>query len=235
MNTNGTLYLIPTFLSEDNPDILTTDGKKLLYQLDGFIVENEKTARRFLKLIKSPVSQPTFKFHLLNEHTKDIEISAFLQPLKEGKNVGLMSEAGCPGVADPGSEVVRLAHLSGIKVVPLIGPSSILLALMSSGMNGQSFVFHGYLPRESESRKQKIKELEKDALKKKQTQLFIETPYRNNAMLQDLLLCCAAETQLCIACNLTGKEESIETKSIGQWKKKQPDLNKKPCIFLLGK
>ena len=231
---SGILFLIPTYLSEEHPDVLTHSGKEILFTLEHFIVENEKSARRFLKLIGSPVAQPNFKFQLLNEHTEKSDIAILLKPLKDGLNVGLMSEAGCPGVADPGSEVVSLAHKAGIQVRPLIGPSSILLALMASGLNGQSFLFHGYLSREVEPRKQKIRELEKDAMKKNQTQVFIETPYRNNAMLQDLLLHCSSETRLCIACNLTSNDELIQTFTIAVWKKRIPDLNKKPCIFLLG-
>lgn len=154
MKPAGTLYLIPTFLSEDNADVLTASGLKIVHQLKEFIVENEKTARRFLKSISSPFAQSEFQFQTLNEHTSKEEINSLLQPLIEGRNIGLMSEAGAPGVADPGSNLVQLAHSKGIRVHPLIGPSSVLLSLMASGLNGQSFLFHGYLPREASLRKQ---------------------------------------------------------------------------------
>lgn len=235
MKSPGTLFLIPSYLSEDTPDVLTPQGMQVVHQLEEFIVENEKSARRFLKLIGSPFPQANFHFHVLNEHTNTADLSSFIRPLAEGKNVGLMSEAGCPGVADPGSEVVRLAHAAGIRVKPLIGPSSLLLALMASGLNGQSFVFHGYLPREGEQRKQKIRDIEKDANRKNQAQIFIETPYRNLALLQDLLTQCNPETRLCIACNLTSPNEFILTLPVSVWKNNVPDLNKKPCIFLIGK
>ncbi|MFN8145471.1 MAG: SAM-dependent methyltransferase [Bacteroidia bacterium] len=235
MKPAGTLYLIPTFLSEDNADVLTASGLKIVHQLKEFIVENEKTARRFLKSISSPFAQSEFQFQTLNEHTSKEEINSLLQPLIEGRNIGLMSEAGAPGVADPGSNLVQLAHSKGIRVHPLIGPSSVLLSLMASGLNGQSFLFHGYLPREASLRKQKIKELEKDTWKKNQTQIFIETPYRNQALLADILGQCTDETLLCIAVNLSSPTELIMTKKISAWKIKSPDLNKKPCIFLLGK
>ena len=157
-----------------------------------------------------------------------------IQPCVEGKNIAIMSEAGCPGVADPGAVIVKLAHEKGIQVVPLVGPSSILLALMASGMNGQSFCFHGYLPIDAEERVRKIKLLEKDSITRKQTQLFIETPYRNNQLLKDLVTHCDASTRLCIACNLTLPDQFISTKKISAWKKDLPDLNKKPAVFLIG-
>lgn len=230
----GTLYLIPTFLSEDNSDVLPASVLEAIHQLNSFIVEDEKSARRFLKKTGTPVIQASMQFQILNEHTPENEIPAFLQPLLNGQDIGLMSEAGCPGVADPGSPVVRLAHEKGIRVMPLVGPSSILLALMGSGLNGQNFRFHGYLPRDPAQRKQKLKELEKEVLKKNEAQLFIETPYRNQALFTDILASCQPTTLLCIACDLTSTEEFLQTKSLRNWKNSQPAVQKRPCIFILG-
>jgi 16S rRNA (cytidine1402-2'-O)-methyltransferase len=228
------LYLIPTFLSE-NTGVLPSDVIDIASDIDEFIVENEKSARQFLKSINTKIKQSDLKLHLLNEHTTDEEISLLLEPLKKKKAIGLLSEAGCPGVADPGAAVVRMAHENNIKVIPLTGPSSILLALMASGLNGQSFIFHGYLPRDSAQRKIRLSLLGKDALNKNQTQIFIETPYRNQQILNDILQICPDNINLCIACDLTSKNELVQTKTISGWKKKIPEINKRPAIFLLGR
>ncbi len=229
------VYLIPTFLSDDTTDILTESTLKIVLEIDEFVVENEKTARAFLKKIGSKIQQSNFIFHELNEHTDKKAISELVVVLKKNKPIGVLSEAGCPAVADPGSEFVKLAHQNNIKVVPFIGPASMLLALMASGMNGQSFCFHGYLPRESGPRKQKLKDLERDALKKDQTQLFIETPYRNQQMLADILTSLNDQTRLCIAFDITGKGEFIRTLTTSDWKKEKIDFHKKPAVFLIGK
>jgi len=173
--------------------------------------------------------------HSLNKHTRPEEVSNYLSSADKGKNIGVVSEAGCPGIADPGADVVKIAHSKGIKVVPLVGPSSILLALMASGFNGQSFSFHGYLPKERGERIRKLKELERTAQQKDQTQLFIETPFRNQHLLEDILTNCSPATPLCIACDITLPSEFIRTQYIAEWKKKVPDINKRPAIFLLYK
>jgi 16S rRNA (cytidine1402-2'-O)-methyltransferase len=227
------LYLIPVSLSE-NTGALSPEAIEAARRIDEFIVENEKTARHFLKSIQTPIPQNDLTFHLLNEHSTPEEISLLSDVLKKNKDIGLMSEAGCPGVADPGAAVVALAHKNNIEVIPLTGPSSILLALMASGMNGQSFVFHGYLPKDSGVRKKKLLQLEKDAISKKQSQIFIETPYRNNALVTDLVSVCASSTLLCIATMLTSKEQVVKTMAVGEWKKKLPDINKKETVFIIG-
>ncbi len=228
-----TVYLIPTFIS-DNTLTLSPEAKEIAKNLDEFIVENEKSARQFLKLIQTNIRQNDLKLHLLNEHSTPAEISSLKSLLNNTTDIGILSEAGCPAVADPGAAFVKMAHENNIKVVPLTGPSSILLALMASGLSGQSFVFHGYLPRETVQRKSKLLILEKDAQKKKQTQIFMEAPYRNQPLLNDILQTCSNDTLLCIACDISSKEEFIQTKSIAEWKKKVPDVNKKPVMFLIG-
>lgn len=233
---SGKLYLIPTTLGDSDPfDVLPASVKKLVERIDHYIVENEKTARRSIKNIAPEKSQPSLHFRLLNKHTDPADIPDFLAPCKEGKDMGLLSEAGCPGVADPGAEVVKNAHYEGIKVVPLVGPSSILMAMMSSGMNGQNFTFNGYLPIDKTARKNEIRSLERLSLEKNQAQLFIETPYRNNKMLQDLIQFLHPETRLCIACDITLKTEFIETKLVSEWAKTKVDLHKRPTIFIVQK
>ena len=231
----GKIYLVPSWLSDDQPQVLPLPALGILHRLDSFIVENEKSARAFLKAIGSPVPQANFHFQVLDEHTSEKDIPAMLKPVKEGKDVGLLSEAGCPAVADPGSKLVKFAHRESIRVIPLIGPSSIMLALMASGMNGQQFRFHGYLPRDPLARKKKLKELEKAVESSGETQAFIETPYRNMAMISDLLSICHGETLLCIACDLSSPQELISTKTISSWKKTELALNKRPAVFLLGR
>ncbi len=236
MGEKGKLYLVPNTLGESAvSSVLPCDIGNVLNSIAEFIVEDERTARRFLKKAGYTGSLDTVVLHLLNEHTDKDRVGSYLKAVKEGKNIGIISDAGCPGIADPGAEVVKLAHERNITVVPLVGPSSILLALMASGMNGQSFCFNGYLPKEKHERQRKIKELEKLALQKDQTQLFIETPYRNMQMLEDLLAVCEEQTRLCIACDITLATESIQTLPVAEWKKKKPELHKRPAIFLIGK
>ncbi len=230
----GALFLIPVPFSEDEfTDYVYPLLEKTVNTLAKFIVEDLKTARRALRKIGYKGDMDKTIFHVLNEHTEIRGIEKFLSSAEKGKNIGLMSEAGMPCIADPGSEIVRLAHKKNIKVVPLYGQSSIFLALASSGLNGQNFCFHGYLPKEQANRKKKLKEIEKAI---PQTQLFIETPYRNNHLLEDILSTCHSETLLCIAVNVTGAAEKIITRSISEWKKSElPDLNKQPAVFLLGR
>lgn len=230
----ATLYLIPTFLADDMTDVLPASQLEIVRNLKEFIVEEPKTARQFLKRIGTHHPLPEIVMHVLNEHTEESEIASFLTSAKAGNSIGLLSEAGCPAVADPGSNLVRLAHKNNIHIKPFIGPSSIILALMASGMNGQSFCFHGYLPRETFARKKRIKELEKEALRKSQTQIFIETPYRNQNLINDVLATCEGETLFCIASNLTAGNEKIKTRTISEWKKLNIQLDKIPAIFLIG-
>ncbi|RYG18203.1 MAG: SAM-dependent methyltransferase [Chitinophagaceae bacterium] len=230
---NGTLYLIPVPLAEEvahktfTPYLVDT-----INQIDTYIVENSKTARRFLKEAGLKTPQKDLIVHDYGKHNRT-DLGQFFTELKAGKDVGLMSEAGCPGIADPGADIVAEAHKRGIKVVPLVGPSSILLALMASGFNGQSFAFWGYLPIDKEQRTKRIKDLDLSASRYKQTQIFIETPFRNNQMLEEVLKSCKPNTQLCIASNLTAEDEFIKTQSVYNWRKEEIDLHKKPTIFLL--
>jgi len=230
----GTLYLIPVPLADDaagksfTPYLVDT-----INQLSEYIVENEKTARRFLKEAGLRIPQSQLTIHDYGKHQRDKGLGDFFTGLMAGKDVGLMSEAGCPGVADPGADIVAEAHRRNIKVVPLVGPSSILLALMASGFNGQSFTFHGYLPIDKAQRAKRLKDLEGQAERFKQTQLFIETPFRNNQLLEEILRSLKPATRLCIACNLTAVDELVQTQTIAAWKKQPPDLHKKPTIFLI--
>jgi 16S rRNA (cytidine1402-2'-O)-methyltransferase len=230
----GNLYLIPAALSTGDLDFqIPAANRSLINDLDEYIVENVRTARRFLKQSGFRSNFDHVKFHVLDKFTPDHIVPDFLNNALTGKSIGLLSEAGYPCIADPGQKVVRIAHHKGIRVIPLVGPSSILMALISSGFNGQNFVFHGYLPIEKKERVRTIKAIENEAVRKDQTQIFMETPFRNNAMLDDILATCSDNTQLCIACNITGDDEFIKTLSISQWKKNKPDLNKKPGIFLI--
>ncbi|MFA6923827.1 MAG: SAM-dependent methyltransferase [Bacteroidales bacterium] len=232
----GTIFLIPTTLGNATIDkVLPLFNKNVINELDYFIVEEVRTARRFLKEMGYKKIFDEVTFFVLNEHTKHEEISDFLVPAEEGKSIGIISESGCPAVADPGASIVSLAHKKNIRVIPLIGPSSILLSLMASGFNGQNFAFLGYLPVEKNSRIKKIKEIERDVYNKNQTQIFIETPYRNHNLLSDILSSCRNDTMLCIACDITLSTEFIKTKTISEWKKSLPDINKRPAIFLLYK
>ena len=233
----GKLYLLPVPLGPDaNPkDVLPETVEKSIEFIDYYIVENEKTARRFIKAILPSKKQPELKISVLNKHTEPSEHHDFIKPCLEGKNVGLMSEAGCPGVADPGAVIVKIAHEKGIQVVPLVGPSSILLAIMGSGMNGQSFAFNGYLPIDKSDKKSALKNFEALSQNKSQSQLFIETPYRNNKLMEDILQTLQPNTHLCIACDITLPTEYIKTKTIAQWKKEKIDLHNRPCIFIVHK
>lgn len=230
----GILYLIPSTLGETTIDFSVPHSvKEIAINLDDFIVESEKSARRFL--IKAGIKKTidSLNFYVLDEHTKTQDFSNFIQPMLGGKNMGLISDAGCPAIADPGAEIVLLAHYAGIRVIPLVGPSSIILALMGSGLNGQKFCFHGYIPAERLQRIKKIKDLENESGSKNQTQIFIEAPYRNQKLLEDILSNCKGETLLCIACDITNPDEFILTKSVKEWKKHVPEINKRPTVFLI--
>ncbi|MCD4790813.1 MAG: SAM-dependent methyltransferase [Bacteroidales bacterium] len=230
----GKLFLIPSFLSDSSQSKVFPEwNTEIIYALNEFIVEEIKTARRFLRKIgyKNPFDE--VEFHILNEHTDITQVQSYLNCINTGNSIGLLSEAGTPCIADPGAEIVRIAHQTNVQVIPLIGPSSIMLALMASGFNGQNFVFHGYLPIDKRERIKKLKELEHNAFKLNQTQIFIETPYRNNQMFRSIIDNCSAETLLCVACNITSGDEDILTKTIREWRKSIPDLHKKPVVFLI--
>ena len=232
----GKLYLIPTTLGESNPmDVLPYTVKRAIEFIDCYIVENEKTARKFIKSILPEKVQSSLILSSLNKHTDKNEINEMIKPLLQGINVGLMSEAGCPGVADPGAVIVKLAHENGIQVIPLVGPSSILLAMMGSGMNGQSFAFNGYLPIDKSDKKAAIKSFEKLSFDKNQSQIFIETPYRNNKFLEDLLQTLQPNTHLCVAADITLPTEYIKTMKVSEWKKVTIDLHNRPTIYIIHK
>jgi len=232
----GKLYLIPTTLGEGEPnDVLPQTVTRAIDFIDDFIVENEKTARKFIKSIQPEKVQASLRLGSLNKFTEVSEHAKMLQPCLEGKNVGLMSEAGCPGVADPGAVIVKLAHEKGIQVVPLVGPSSILLAIMASGMNGQSFAFNGYLPIDKAEKKTALKSLEKLSQDKNQSQIFIETPYRNNKMLEDIIQALNPSTSICVATDITLPTEFIKTMRASEWKKLTVDLHNRPTIFIVHK
>lgn len=230
----GTLYLFPVHLSESPLEqVLPEYNRQRLLPIRQFIVEDVRTARRFLKASDKAFDIDACTFHTLNKHTTAEQIASYLNALKAGQDMGLLSEAGCPAVADPGADIVRIAQEKGYKVVPLVGPSSILLALMGSGFNGQRFAFEGYLPMDKEDRIKSIKRLENRSYSEDMTQIFIETPFRNGKMLEDLYTNLRPQTRICIAFDLTGPEESILTKSAAAWKKSPVELTKKPCIFLI--
>ncbi len=230
----GILYLIPTPLGDTPLDgVLPDETRRIAAGLDTFIVEHSKTARAFLKQLPTATPLQQLSLFELNEHTREAELEGLLQPLLEGRDVGLLSEAGCPAVADPGANLVRLAHALGIAVRPLVGPSSILLALMGSGLVGQRFAFHGYLPAKPEERAQALRELERRAEKEDAAQAFIETPYRNEALLETLLGVCKDDTLLCIARDLTLPDEYLATRRVADWRGQLPDLRKRPAVFLL--
>lgn len=232
----GNLYLIPTTLGETEPlEVMPLSVKKVIEQIDYFIVENEKSARRFIKKIAPKKQQPQLILKLLDKYAIETETQTYLDVCKEGIHIGLLSEAGVPAIADPGANIVKLAHQKNIKVVPLVGPSSILMAMMSSGMNGQNFAFNGYLPIDKGERKKALKNLEKLSLDKNQSQIFIETPYRNEKMFLDLKSTLSSNTSLCIAADITLPTEYIKTYTIKDWKHQKPDLHKKPAIFIIQK
>ncbi|MCE2611900.1 SAM-dependent methyltransferase [Flavobacteriaceae bacterium D16] len=233
--SHGKLYLIPSTLGENEPlEVLPISLKRTIEEIDDYIVENEKSARRFIKKVSPRKSQPDLNIQVLNKYTDPASLPALLDPCLEGFNVGVLSEAGCPGIADPGADVVRLAHQMNIRVVPLVGPSSIVLALMASGLNGQSFAFNGYLPIDTAERKRTIRSLEKHARNSGQSQIFIETPYRNNKLMEEFLRTLSGNTLLCVAVDLTLPTEMVVTRPVSEWKQEQlPDLHKRPAIFIL--
>ena len=232
---HGTLFLLPTGLGETGwPNVIPAETRETACRLQHFIVENAKTARASLKWLQHPIPLRELLIEQLPEPLQSKDITRLLEPLRTGTSVGLMSEAGCPGIADPGALLIREAHATGIPVKPLVGPSSLLLALMASGLDGQRFCFHGYLPARDPERRQRIIELEKESLQKTQTQLFIETPYRNEALFEALLPACQANTLLCLASDLTLPTESVMTRSIATWRaQKKPALDRRPTVFLL--
>ena len=233
---SGKLYLIPTTLGEENPyNVLPADVLPIVQSINYFVVENVRTARRFLRKLDSDFDIDSRTFYELNKRTRYEEMVQFISPALEGENIGVISEAGCPGVADPGADIVKVAHRKDIVVKPLVGPSSILLSLMASGMNGQSFSFTGYLPIKHPQRGKQMKFLENLATRNGHTQIFIETPYRNNQLLEDLVKILDTRTRLCVAVDITLETEYIKTMTIGEWKNQLPDIHKRPAIFLIGK
>jgi len=231
---NPALYLIPNLLGETPIEqVLPPYNRQIILGIRHFIVEDVRTARRFLKLVDRSIDIDQLTFYTLNKHTNPEEVASMLKPLEEGNPMGVISEAGCPAVADPGADVVAIAQRKGLQVIPLVGPSSIILAVMGSGFNGQSFAFNGYLPIEPDDRIKTLKKLEQRAYTENQTQLFIETPYRNAKMMADILKACRPQTHLCIAAGLTTKDEYIKTHTVKEWAGKLPVLEKVPCIFLI--
>lgn len=232
----GKLFLIPSRLGDQPPlEVLPLSIRKKIDDIQIYIVENEKVTRRYIKKIVPSKNQQSLQFYVLNKFTQAIEIPEFLAPCLNGEDVGLITDAGCPGVADPGAQVVALAHQKDIRVVPLVGPSSILLALMASGMNGQSFSFNGYLPIDKNKCKSTIKFLEKRSLEENQSQLFIETPYRNNQLMDTFMKTLHPQTKLTVACDLTLETEYVRTLTVSDWKYQKIDLHKRPCIFVFQK
>jgi 16S rRNA (cytidine1402-2'-O)-methyltransferase len=226
------IYLVPSFLSDEAVETIPLYVLQAVMKCHVIFAENERTARRFLKSMSKEIVIDDFEWYAIHKAEVD-QINAFRQKIKEGKNIAIISEAGCPGVADPGQILVNEAQKMNAVIKPLVGPSSVILALMGSGLNGQRFSFEGYLPIDSFERIKKIKQLEEESSKKNSTQIFIETPYRNNKLLDTLLQNCKGGTQLCIASELTAPTEWIKTKTITEWKKEKADLHKKPAIFLL--
>lgn len=230
------LYLLPVTLGNTSIDsVLPSYNKEIISGICHFIVEDMRSARRFLKKVNREIDIDSLTFYPLNKHTSQEDISGYLRPLENGVSMGIISEAGCPAVADPGADIVAIAQRKNLKIIPLVGPSSIILSVMASGFNGQSFAFHGYLPIESIERIKRIKQLEQRIYSENQTQLFIETPYRNNKMAEDIIRNCRPQTKLCIAANITCEGEYIRTKTIKEWQGSIPDLSKIPCIFLIYK
>lgn len=230
------LYLLPVTLG-DTPlgNVLPQYNSEIIAGIRHFIVEDIRSARRFLRKVDATFDIDGSQFYELNKHTSSNEVAGFLKPLCDGKPMGVISEAGCPAVADPGADVVAIAQRKGLKVVPLVGPSSIILSVMASGFNGQSFAFNGYLPVKPDERVKALRKLEQRIYGEEQTQLFIETPYRNGKMIEDIIATCRPQTKLCIAANLTCEDEYVKTRTIKEWKGHAPDLSKIPCIFLLYK
>ena len=232
----ASLYLIPVTLGDtEHRRVLPDYNRDVILGIRHFIVENVRTARRFLKKVEPGIVIDDLTFYELNKHTSPEQVAAYLAPLAEGESVGVISEAGCPAVADPGADVVAIAQRKHYRVVPLVGPSSIILSVMASGFNGQSFAFHGYLPIEAAERTSTIKKLEGRIYAENQTQLFIETPYRNRKLAEELIRTCRPSTKLCIASNITCADECIQTRPVKEWAGKLPDFDKKPTIFLIYK
>ncbi len=230
------IFLIPVTLGNTPVEqVLPSYNNSIIIQIKYFIVENIRSARRFLKQVDKSIDIDSLTFFELNKHTKPEEIESYLHPITKGHHIGIISEAGCPAIADPGADIVAIAQHKGYKVIPLVGPSSILLSLMASGFNGQSFAFQGYLPVDANERIKSIKSLEQRIYKEQQTQIFIETPYRNQKLVEDLIKNCLPSTKLCIAMNITCEDEFIKTLPINSWAKKLPNMDKNPCIFLLYK
>jgi 16S rRNA (cytidine1402-2'-O)-methyltransferase len=231
----GKLYLIPSTIGDSEVEhVIPNYIKEVINRIRFYIVEDERTARRMLIKLGIKTSIDELRFFVLNKHTSSSEIPDFLNSAAQ-EDIGLLSEAGVPAIADPGSEIVLLAHNREMEVVPLVGPSSILLSMMASGLNGQNFAFNGYLPIQPQERVRKIKMLEQRSLSENQSQLFIETPYRNNQLLKDLLHVCSDSALLCIAADITADNAFIKTYTIAIWRKKQIDLNKRPALFILHK
>ena len=230
----GILYLIPTPIGDNSPfEVLPISVKKIVEELKYFIVENEKIARRFIKKIIPGKNQEELVLFPLNKFTTQEELNSYIRPCLDGISMGLLSDAGCPGIADPGAVIVSKAHKLGITVKPHIGPSSIILAMMSSGMNGQNFAFNGYLPVEKKQRTQSLIKYQRHSYKEEQAQLFIETPYRSGTLFAEMIKVLDPNTRLCVACDLSLLSEYIKTQSVLEWKKSRPNLNKRPCIFIL--
>jgi 16S rRNA (cytidine1402-2'-O)-methyltransferase len=232
----GRLFLIPNVLGDTAPlEVMPISVKKAMESLRCFVFEKEKAGRAFVKSISTNIPQDNIKVHLLNKFTEEDELNAMLLPLLDGEDIGLITDAGCPGVADPGAALVALAHTNNIRVIPLVGPSSILLAVMAAGLNGQSFAFNGYLPIDKSERRKAIKQFEKKSIELNQTQLFIETPYRNNALLEELSKVLRPKTLVSVACDITLPTEFIKTVTAEAWRKNKEDLHKRPTVFsLLG-
>lgn len=233
--SQGKLFLIPNTLGDpkNSPVLIPSNQLEMIRGIKEFVVENEKNARACFKALELNHSQSDLILHVLNKHDKQQNITSFLKSAENGESMGLLSDAGVPCVADPGADIVNLAHKKNIQVIPLVGASSILLAIMASGFNGQSFAFHGYLPIDKDAKVSKLKQLESESRKRKQTQLFIETPYRNNQLLEEILKHCAPQTRLCIASNLTTEDETIVSQPISLWRKQKHDFHKKPAVFVL--
>lgn len=230
----ASIYLIPNLLGESPLTVLSPQVAQAVQDLTYFVVENEKSARKFIKLIAPDKPQSELQISVIDKHQSTPDYAAYLTPCLQGHSIGIISEAGCPGVADPGAEIVRVAHQKALRVIPLVGPSSLLLAMMSSGLNGQNFAFNGYLPIDKQVRRKTLKILERK-VQEGQSQLFIETPYRNQQLLSDLIETLQADTLLCIATDLTLPTESIRTLPIGQWKHTSIDLQKRPTLFIIGR
>ena len=230
----GRLFLIPSPLGDNEPaEVIPAGVLSMLPSITTYVVEAVRTARRYLSAAGLKGHVQDLEFHELNEHTTPEEVEALMKLFEDGRDVGLITEAGLPAVADPGAQLVRLCHRHGVEVVPMSGPSSLMLALMASGLNGQSFAFLGYLPAKTEERRQALRSIEKHSSTARQTKIFIETPYRNDSLLADILSVCRADTEVCIAANITMPDAFIRTRTAGEWKKAVPAIGKRPCVFLI--